>query len=449
MPGTLESSPATLTPASFLTETTFVNVEPPAVSTGESQPARPESQGEGQTPPFSSKSTAGTPQSQSYVPTTIPITIPTTIRTPALPENTPATEVQSPHVIASQTTSPIANTASTATAQQTASLPAPPVLTYGGNTYTALANFVFSLNAGILSPGGPPITHSGTVLSLGPDGSPILIQDDKGSSRAAVLPAPAVFTYDSSTYTALANSVFSLNAGILSPGGPPITDSGKVLSLRPDGAQIIVQDNRGNSTIFLSHVSQGSGQIGNPGLLASASPLVVTASGQSFTIISPSKIAFGGTTLIPGDSGLISPGTPVTFADTGDYLLVGTSSILLGADPSITIGDRTFTANSVTEFTINGQTLVPGGSVVTVNQTTISLAPGATQVVVGSNTASVDLGIGRYIWSGIGGNVQPTSTGTASSAEFSVFTGSTVTETGRVPWKLLAGAFLLCQSLFI
>jgi hypothetical protein len=54
----------------------------------------------------------------------------------------------------------------------------------------------------------------------------------------------------------------------------------------------------------------------------------------------------------------------------------------------LTLGTETFTANSLSQFLVAGQTLVPGGPAITVSGTPISLAPGATAAVVGSNSDS-------------------------------------------------------------
>jgi hypothetical protein len=49
-----------------------------------------------------------------------------------------------------------------------------------------------------------------------------------------------------------------------------------------------------------------------------------------------------------------------------------------------TINGQTITANSQSNFVIGTQTLIPGGPAITVPETPISLAPGATQLVIAS-----------------------------------------------------------------
>ena len=65
----------------------------------------------------------------------------------------------------------------------------------------------------------------------------------------------------------------------------------------------------------------------------------------------------------------------------------------------MTVGGQIYTANSLTDFVIAGQTLTPGGSI-TVNGTPISLLPDVTDAVVGTST----VGVGGYIMSGFNGD---------------------------------------------
>ena len=458
----MDGSPATLTAVEYLTETEVIYEKPTHVPAPESQSARPaseapESAEQGQNSQPSFKLATSIPPSQTQVTVTA--------ETQLIPVNRPATQAKAPPLVALQTPSPNPNRASVASAQQTPAPIAPIIFTHGGRTYTAPMGSGFSLNAGYLSPGGPPITDSGTVLSLGPDGSQMLVKDDRGSS-----------------------------------------------------------------TVFLSHAAPASGQNGDLDPSQPSSPVVVTAASHYFTLVSPSEIIFGDASLTPGGSEILASGIPVSFADTGDYLFVGSSSLALPTTQAITIGDRTFTADSASAFVVDGQTLAPGGSeirvsgtkvslapggtyllvgatsipldahqsvstsrqiyttsnpanlvidgqtllpggpAITVNGTAISLAPGATQVVVGSSTISlvpgatqaivgssthgISPGAGGYIWSEIGGSLAPTSTVAAtaapSGAEIEVYTGTAGTKTRKeVSWVLLVGACLLFQGLHL
>jgi hypothetical protein len=86
--------------------------------------------------------------------------------------------------------------------------------------------------------------------------------------------------------------------------------------------------------------------------------------------------------------------------------------------PPIEVGSAIFTPNSNTEYIVFSQTLRPGGPLITVSGTRLSLAPGATLLVEGSTTEvlTTKTGIGGYIWSGIGGSPTISTTVGAASA---------------------------------
>jgi hypothetical protein len=82
------------------------------------------------------------------------------------------------------------------------------------------------------------------------------------------------------------------------------------------------------------------------------------------------------------------------------------------------------TPNAQTEYIVgDGQTLVPGGPGITVSGTPVSLAPGATRVVVGGSTA----GLGSVILSGLRGGGGSAATATTAGSEAPVYTGAVYT----------------------
>ena len=95
-----------------------------------------------------------------------------------------------------------------------------------------------------------------------------------------------------------------------------------------------------------------------------------------------------------------------------------------GAGRVITIVEATLTANSASDFVIDGQTLAPGAAI-TVSGTEISLSPKGTDVVLGTSTESV--GLGGMIISGFGvgaGLTVTTGSGSANASAIPVgFTG--------------------------
>ena len=156
-------------------------------------------------------------------------------------------------------------------------------------------------------------------------------------------------------------------------GAPPINIQGTEVSVAPSASAIVIA----GSTIALSPTNA-------PGFTVGAE--VVTAN-------SASRYVAGGQILIPGGPAVTVSGTRLSLAPNGGQVIVGSSTIALGPtfnpapSPSpLTLGSHTYTINSKSEYIIAGQTLILGGPVITVLGTRLSLAPSATQVVVGTST---------------------------------------------------------------
>ncbi len=114
-----------------------------------------------------------------------------------------------------------------------------------------------------------------------------------------------------------------------------------------------------------------------------------------------------------------------------------------GAGRVITIGEATFTANSASDFVIDGQTLAPGAAI-TLSGTEISLSPKGTDVVLGTSTESV--GLGGMIISGFGvgaGLTVTTGSGSVNASAIPVgFTGD-ASRLGLTWGKFGPAAFML------
>ena len=110
--------------------------------------------------------------------------------------------------------------------------------------------------------------------------------------------------------------------------------------------------------------------------------------------------------------------------DSHDGILEGSSRTfepdVSGSTPVLTHASETITPSPIAEYTIDGQTLVAGGSPITVDGTVLSLAPSASAIVVGSKTE--DLGvvasqdIGGMINSVLEAGNGPTATASGSEA---------------------------------
>ena len=252
---------------------------------------------------------------------------------------------------------------------------APAVLTFGRSTYTANAASQFVVAGHTLAPGAA-ITVSGTPISLASGGAIAVVGTSTQSlkSPSAITPAPAVLSFDGSSYTADASSDFIIDGKTLAPGGA-ITVSGTHISLPSEGAIAVI----GSSTQSLGSAA-----------IVTAAP-VLTLDGSTYTADASSAFIIDGQTLTPGGVITVS-GTPISYDGSGNDVVIGTSTeslakaMITPAD-IFTVDGQIFTANP-TAFSIDGTTISAGGPGVTISGTPVSLEPGGILVV---GTSSLDL----------------------------------------------------------
>ncbi|KAF7508387.1 hypothetical protein GJ744_009378 [Endocarpon pusillum] len=304
----------------------------------------------------------------------------------------------------------------------------------------------YVLGTQTLMPGGPPITVSGTKISLA-DGETLLVVHT-GSGAQMETSGIAGFIQSNlsgskaatTTETGLSSSAYAYVIGTqtLVPGGPVITVSGTQISLAPSGTQVIVgTDGRMETkTIAISGyiVSSlgGSALATNSGLNPSDHS---TAQSSAYAYI------IGTQTLVPGGPAITVSGTQVSLAPSGTEVIVGTGgqmetkiiaisgyimsslggSALATTDSSLNPSDHS-TAQSFIVSTAQGsayayiigtQTLVPGGPAITVSGTQVSLAPSGTEVIVGTGgqMETKTMAISGYIVSSLGGSALATGSG--------------------------------------
>ena len=316
----------------------------------------------------------------------------------------------------------------------------------GDQMVTADANGV-TFNGMTLYQGGPAVTISGTLASLGPSGLVI------GSSTIPVPLSASVFVAGGQTFTANPTGFPIAGTSILK-GGPAITISGIPVSLSPSGLVI------GANVYQLPDVFTVGGQTftpnptgfaiagtsllrGGPAITISGTPVsltpsglvigtniyqvpdVFTVGGQTFTP-NPTGFSIAGTSISKGGPGITISGTPISLSPSG--LVIGTD---VYQPPDVfTVGGQVFTANP-TGFAIGGTTLSPGGSGITVAGTPISLGPsnslyiGPSAISLATATATSGQGLGPAILSGLG-PVGPSSTlsTTGSNTTVQAFVGS-------------------------
>ncbi|KAH7130263.1 hypothetical protein B0J11DRAFT_248052 [Dendryphion nanum] len=252
----------------------------------------------------------------------------------------------------------------------------PPILTIGSSTLTGNAATQFFIAPGqTLTPGGTA-TVAGTIVSLAPGASFIVIGD---STQALPTPGPVVtprpaIVVGGSTIVATSGSTFVISGQTLVPNGQPITVDGITLSLASSGVVV------NGVTSSLINVFPG------------AAPEIIIA-GTTFTANPGSSFVINGQTLEPGRA-ITVEGRTISLAPSASFVVVnGVTStfanpppVLITAPP-LTIGNGVYTVQPGpgTTYNIGGVQLTPGG-VITVAGTTISLAPGATAIVVNGRT---------------------------------------------------------------
>ncbi|KAF2475300.1 uncharacterized protein BDR25DRAFT_101436 [Lindgomyces ingoldianus] len=260
--------------------------------------------------------------------------------------------------------------------------PAPPILTVGSSTFTANAATQFFIGPGQTLTLGGTVIVDGTVVSLGQSASFVVVGGSTqvfSSATPAFKPPAATarptIVVAGSTVTANPGSSFIIGSQTLAPG-QQITVDGSTVSLAPSASFVVI--NGQTSSIV------------NPA--AQITPPPITLNGAVFTALpgTGTTYSIGGQFLTPG--GVITVGDQTVSLAAGATALVvnGQTTTLLPQAiitnaPLLTVGSKTYTAQSGagTIFIISGQTLTPGG-IITVDGTTISLAPGATQLIYGS-----------------------------------------------------------------
>ncbi|KAL6160862.1 hypothetical protein ACJBU6_00006 [Exserohilum turcicum] len=275
--------------------------------------------------------------------------------------------------------------------------PAPPVLTVGSSTLTPNAATQFLVAPGqTLTPGGVA-TIDGTIVSLAPLASFVVIG---GSTQVlAVDPALAQTTakaphlvFGGSTISAQTTPdklnlapTFVISDQTLIPGGAVVTVSGTTLSLESSGSVVVV--NGVPSTI----ITQTGPAFPTPTIKIGDSVFsaLPQPTGPSFVV--------GGQTLVPGGPEITVSGTTLSLASSASFVVIdGVKSTLTNAAPAqitappLTVGDVTFRPlpGTGTAYLIGSILLTAGGSIV-VSGTTISLAPGATALVINGQTSSI------------------------------------------------------------
>lgn len=223
--------------------------------------------------------------------------------------------------------------------------PPMPVIVIESQYFTANSVSQYAIDSQTLKPGGQGTPISSSINIPNPTLPPLLIA--------------------SKTYSANSASQYMIASQTLTPNGK-IVVSGTTISLLPSASALII----GSTTKALK-----------PNF---ALPPLILGS-KAYTADSGSQYIVNGQTLSPGGYITMS-GTSISLASIPSALDdAGNLEPLFSrfALPSLTIGSKIYTANQASAYIIDGQTLTPGAQI-TVDGTTVSLAPQASALVVGS-----------------------------------------------------------------
>lgn len=300
-------------------------------------------------------------------------------------------------VVINGQTSPLSGSQSTGGQQGAPESGKPPIITVGSAAYTANAATQYYLAPGQTLTAGGVATVGGTVVSLGPSASYVIING-------------ATQTFPSALITPAPNPAFAVGAApalviagqTLRPGGS-IVISGTTIAL-DSGANNLVVDG------VTRPVGSGAGVAGQP---------VITIAGTAYAAADGTSFIVGNQVLTPGGVIVVDGSTVSLDASDSTVYINGVASPLGGSNsfstalPVLTIGGSTFVPEAIGSaygYEIGGQTLLPGESI-TVDRTVISLASGATALVVdgvtqwrvGVMTNAPDLTIGGTVYTDLSG----------------------------------------------
>ncbi|KAJ4983464.1 hypothetical protein SVAN01_11027 [Stagonosporopsis vannaccii] len=276
-----------------------------------------------------------------------------------------------------------------------------------------------------LRPGGPAVTVGGTPVTLAPSATAIVVGGTSLSLPQIQRPGQqqTVGTLGTIPVVVGPSSAVVVGSQTLQPGGPAITlGPGTTVSLAPSATALVV----GGTTSDLPQVvNQKPLEVTPPVLTIGSSTFVPNAATQFF--LGP------GQTLIPGGTAIMD-GVTVSLDLSAAFVVVGSSTQVLpplnsapeqvvNLRPELVLGGSTFTALTTSKnthgssrnnqgdptkppqqqdessqhgqggegpiFVISGQTLIPGGTPITVSGSTLSLAPSGSFLVVDGSTTTL------------------------------------------------------------
>ncbi|KAL8635462.1 MAG: hypothetical protein Q9228_007047 [Teloschistes exilis] len=288
-------------------------------------------------------------------------------------------------------------------------------ITVGGLVFTHGLNSALLIGTQTITPGASAVLVSGTPVSVAAAGTALAVGSTTGSMPTPLEKDNVVL--DGFTFTRDQNSNLVIGGQTITPGAPEVLLSGTPVSLAMAGTALAV------------------------GSVTSSIPIppnsdVVAVDDFTFTRDQDSHLIIGSQTMSPGTPAVIVSGTPISLAPSGSLVVIASSTSSLiqtppekaatsGASVILDVGGISLIEISGSDFVIGSQTVLPGRPAITINGTeVISLPPGATGVVVDSQTAALvtSQALGDVILSAFFPQPPPAATSTNRSSP-QAFTG--------------------------
>lgn len=254
-----------------------------------------------------------------------------------------------------------------------------PLITVGSEVFTANAATQFNIHGATLTPGGQVVVRDSTIR-LGPSAVTLLVNGQMRTLAPAIITPAPLLSFDGIMYRANMGSTYNIRSQMLGPEDQIIV-SGTTMSLA-------------SGKLVVNGVVQPEALLAED-LATITAPPVLNVNGRIFSPDGGTSYVIDGQTLTP--SGIITLDRAIfSLNDLANQLVkiadghTVTSYVgMMGAGPEgapvLTIGGHTYDAvdysGSGATYIILGQTLTRGG-IITAFESTISLTPAGTAVVM-------------------------------------------------------------------
>lgn len=262
--------------------------------------------------------------------------------------------------------------------------PQPPIIQVEGVSYTADSAFNYVIGSKTLTPGGSPVVVNNVRYSLAPSATALFA----GTRSIALQPGQSslpVLTIENEIYTADSDSRAIIGSQTIVAGGP---------------------------TVIIDNTPYYLAASPTPNLSEPYEAPLLTIGGQTYKSGPSENYIIDGQTLKPGGPPITVGGVDYALAPSAEGLISGGSTITLSSPQPqppnlLTIGETVYTEDSNSNFVVGSQTLVPGGSPITINQTPYSLisAPSGIALIIGFKTSYLSPMTTKAALINIGGSV--------------------------------------------